>query len=149
MSLDDNQAKFYWIPREKVEAASQDYAEANTVHGAFWESKLDTEIKPYVAFTFKENCAARKKFTTQTFIINTTFCGDWAGGIYALGQGPGCVALVSNAEYGKKGQKDSKGRDLWDDDGIGTHFLFNSVKIFKKTGAADIDWKKAEPLKMP
>jgi len=53
--------------------------------------------KPYAYFTLGNNCPANH-FQNEVIVINLTFCGDWAGNVFAS-QCPGmgtCNAFVQN-----------------------------------------------------
>ncbi|CAD7963260.1 unnamed protein product [Amoebophrya sp. A120] len=145
MAVEEDAVKFWWVPRDQVTDAN--FPDADTAQGAFWEQKLQ-QIQPYVVFPLNDqNCPARALFKTQTFIINTTFCGAWAGAVYQRGEKAGCEALVRSDMYGKRGQKNEKGEDLWDQEGgIGTNFVFNSIKMFAKDGNSPA-WDLSKPLR--
>ncbi|CAD7963262.1 unnamed protein product [Amoebophrya sp. A120] len=145
MAVEEDAVKFWWVPRDQVTDAN--FPDADTAQGAFWEQKLQ-QIQPYVVFPLNhQNCPSRALFKTQTLIINTTFCGTWAGEEYQRGGLAACEALVRSDLYGKPEQKNEKGEDLWDQEGgIRTNFVFNSIKMFAKDDNSPA-WDLSKPLR--
>ncbi|CAD7961145.1 unnamed protein product [Amoebophrya sp. A120] len=147
MKLGEDKTDFYWIPRKDANAISAE----ESAQPEFWETKLQS-LKPYVVFPLAHCSEASEHFRTQTFIINTAFCGSWAGTEFqANGNDQGidaCNALVKDANYGKKDAKSIY--PGWDDqvgllmptEHYGTNFVFNSVKVFAKggKGVGYFDW---------
>ncbi|CAD7961147.1 unnamed protein product [Amoebophrya sp. A120] len=167
MQLEEDEVKkFYFIPRNDVDP--EVFTEEKTKQGWFWTEKL-RPLTPYVVFPVNKNknCNAQQLFRTQTLVLNTAFCGEWAGFTYNWGPRENdhppvpsdlttdearehwkatkwrenCNALMKDAAYGYKTQESKfadLGEVLWDseegepDQGIGTNFLFNSIKIFSK-----------------
>ncbi|CAD7934648.1 unnamed protein product [Amoebophrya sp. A120] len=166
MALEEDRAAFFWIPRTDADQITP----AQKDDGAFWETKLNLEyqksddpnvVNAYAIFSLADtNCSARQLFKSQTLILNTTFCGVWAGKVLYPSQTvweswEWCNKLVRDAQYGLPEQVDpNTGKPVWNDPktgkpiaGLATNFLFNDIKIFSKDGRST-NWKENIPFNM-
>jgi len=87
---------------------------------------------PYAKFPMSASCPA-SKFRNLNMILNTDFCGGWAGGLFdqnCPGLGGDCVAYVKNNPCAF----------------MEAYWEINSIKIFKQTVAAT---PSAGPSKKP
>lgn len=82
--------------------------------------------KPFAEWLLNDGWCPKEKFTGQQFIINTTFCGDWAGGVW----NNGCAqetGYSSCSEYVRNNPQAYKD----------TYWTVNHLKIFQWTGAEE------------
>eukprot|EP00392_Amoebophrya_sp_AT5.2_P018358 g18878.t1 len=128
----DPAIKMWWFDRKVADTFSEEMMGLP----AFWD-KILTDNQPYVTFPLGANCQAEQFFHPQTFIIDTTFCGDWAGSVFAPPGGPygpqGCISVVGAEDYAKD----------WDTKTYpeqSKSFIFNSIRIFSKDGTGE-DWE--------
>jgi len=79
--------------------------------------------KPFAEWILDDGWCPKDKFTGQRFIINTTFCGDWAGGVWHSG---GCAQQTgynSCNDYVRKNPQVFKN----------TYWTVNHLKIYQWT----------------
>jgi hypothetical protein len=119
--------KLYWVPRKQVSSWPN-----NAHQNAELVYELLQQTRPYVEFPLgADNCASDTYFYPQTFIIDTTFCGDWAGNAYAPEGGPsgleGCNALVAREDYGADFGTAA-------DPDSSREFIFNAITVFSPDG---------------
>ncbi len=96
----------------------------NAIPADIKEGKPDPKTWAKPTVTFKGNCNIDNHFKKHKIIINTTFCGDWAGRTWSDGE---CAALAPNCE-----QYVAEHPEVFEH----TFWAFNSIKVFRQTGTA-------------
>ncbi|CAD7947837.1 unnamed protein product [Amoebophrya sp. A120] len=123
---DDEAIKMWWISREKADEILQQGGDHIFDDPRFWDQYTQDESTagPYVTFPIGPNstCPAEKYFSAQQFIIDTTFCGDWAGATFPGGSQK-CVETVQDEKYGTDW-------GVGDKQDLSRSFVFRSIKIF-------------------
>ncbi|CAD7936536.1 unnamed protein product [Amoebophrya sp. A25] len=132
MSMDTNSIRMWFFNR----ATADHFDEEDMGLGAFWEKKMQ-ELQPYATFPLESKCQGGTFFKPQTFIIDTTFCGDWAGQAFAPPGGPyglpGCIHVVKESNYGANW-------DTQEHPESSRKFIFGSVRVFNPEGKG-ADWQ--------
>jgi hypothetical protein len=77
--------------------------------------------KPIAKFNGADTCDIDNYFKDHQIVINTTFCGDWAGQVWA--QNDECMALASTCEEYVLANPDVYSRAYW---------LFNYVRVYQE-----------------
>ncbi|KAF8761258.1 glycoside hydrolase family 16 protein [Rhizoctonia solani] len=81
--------KVWFWPRNSGAVPSQVRNGASSIDTSTWG-------RPFALFV-NSSCNIASKFGPENIIINLTFCGDWAGGVYGNSGCPGsCVDYVNN-----------------------------------------------------
>jgi hypothetical protein len=75
--------------------------------------------KPIAKFNGADTCNIDQFFHDHRIVINTTFCGDWAGSVWQ--QNDECMALAPTCEEYVLGNPDVFGQAFW---------LFNSIRVY-------------------
>ncbi|CAD7972658.1 unnamed protein product [Amoebophrya sp. A120] len=124
--------KMYWLDRVVAETLDEE----SMNDGSFWEHITSTN-QPYVTFPLEGNCPMANYFSPQTFIVDTTFCGEWAGSIFAPPGGPygpeGCIQTVQDPSYGENWETPAH-------PDLSRRFIFRGVRIFSEDGEG-MDWE--------
>lgn len=96
--------------------------------------------KPFAEWLLNDGWCPKEKFTGQRFIINTTFCGDWAGGVWHSGGCAQQTGFNSCSEYVKQNPK------IFEN----TYWTINHLKIYQWTGdGGDIPSVEPSPTPAP
>ena len=80
---------------------------------------------PLASFTATDGCSIADSFSDHSIVINTAFCGEWAGKVWA--QDATCSSLARTCED-HVGRNPEAFREAY--------WLINSIKVYQKTNWA-------------
>ncbi|KAF3769041.1 family 16 glycoside hydrolase [Cryphonectria parasitica EP155] len=112
-------------------------ANALTGGGNSSSSAVDTSGfgTPQAQFSGGSGCDIDQYFTNHTIIIDTTFCGDWAGKQTVWSADDTCSALASTCEDYVANNPDAF---------VDAYWLFNSINVYQASGSSTTTTRRAQ-----
>ncbi|KAG6008601.1 hypothetical protein E4U21_004241 [Claviceps maximensis] len=121
-------------------------------HISIWffpRSKIPEDIKaenpnpnqwghPVAKFVGGPSCTIDQHFSKHQIVIDTTFCGAWAGDPNVWNKDPECSALAKTCQDYVSGNPADFAETFW---------VFNSIKVYQ--GSAGNDTQPTKPLSSP